>query len=39
MFDVIVLNRILQKSHNEIEKTRRRQMWSKHLFKEIENKS
>ncbi len=39
MFDVIVLNRILQKFHNKVEKARRRQMWSKHLFKEIESKS
>jgi hypothetical protein len=39
MLDVIVLNRILQKSHNEVEKTRRKQMWSKHLLREIENES
>jgi hypothetical protein len=39
MLDVIVLNWILQKFHNEVEKTRRKQMWSKHLLKEIENES
>jgi hypothetical protein len=39
MLDVIVLNRILQKSHNEVEKIRRKQMWSKHLLRKIENES
>jgi hypothetical protein len=35
MLEVIVLNRILYKAHNEISKSRRQQDWSKHLQKKI----
>jgi hypothetical protein len=35
MLEIIVLNRILYKAHNEISKSRRQQDWSKHLQKRI----
>jgi hypothetical protein len=35
MFEIIVLNRIFYKTHNEISKSRHRQNWFKHLQKKI----